>query len=438
MGTSVEFLTRQGTAEDAEAILTVDLRAFRRKVDPERWATEVEAKRSVAHHYRVLEVDGLIVSVAQVSPHRLRLGRAAEVLKGDVGGVATLPEMQGRGYGQAIMRDAVEWMRAAGYDLSRLGGYAPFYARFGYVSMPRRHVLFPVGPVKAGATTIPAEKVCRLPADLPGTLRPYDAGRDVIRQGDLCELFNGERSGAFLRDREADTRIAANPPVADPDPLKVVYEVDGVMQGYALAHAAEPNPHVSLPSLTVGDIAIDPAYPEALTALIKHMLGEAHRRSLPQVMVRMPFDEALFAILRKERIEFRPVEQHEGLASNMMQVLNLESLLIKIAGELTSRLHDSGIGPLLEASHPTLKFGISCGGQQVGLLIRDGLVRVASLDVPYTQLALDQATFIKLVFGLLSFEEIDLEWKDMMSPVTRAALTGMFPRQACYGGYTLG
>jgi len=434
MSTSIQYITRQGTPADAEAILTVDAAAFRRTPNPDTWPREVEAKREVAHLYRVLEVEGRIVSVAQVSPHRLRLGRAAEVLKGDVGGVATLPEYQGQGYGHAVMRDVVAWMRSAGYHLSRLGGYAPFYARFGYVPIPRRHILFPVGPVKAGATLIPAEEVCRLPAGLPGGLRPYDAGRDIIRQGDLYEMFNDRRSGAFLRDREAEARIAAHPPAADPDPLCVVYEVNGVAQGYALAHTAEPNPHVSQPSVTVSDIAFNPAYPEALVALVKHMLGEAHRRSLPLVMVRMPFDDALFGILREERIEFRLVEQNEGLASNMMRIVNLESLLRAAAPELTANLAAAGLGGLLLA----LTLEIAADDRRVALAIRDGEVRVSPDSIPDMRLMLDQGTLIKLLFGLTTFVEAPIPDKESLPPAVRAALTGMFPRQACYGGYALG
>jgi len=434
MGASVDFLTRQGTLDDAEEILSVEMQAFRRQVDSAEWARLLDAKRKVAHLYRVLEVDGRIVSEAQVSPHRLRLGRAAEVLKGDVGGVATLPEFQGHGHGSAMMRDTVAWMRDAGYHLSRLGGYARFYGRFGYVPMPRRHVLFPIGPVKAGAATIPAEEIFRLPADLPGVMRSYDMGRDIIRHGDLSELFNGTRSGAFLRDRETEAKIAANPPPAESDPLRVVYEVDGEMQGYALSHTADPNPHVSRPSITISDIAIDPAHPEALVALIKHILSEAHRRSLSLVMARMPFDETLFAILRAERIEFRLVEQNEGIASNMMRIIDLEALLRAAAPELSANLAEAGIEKFL----PPVTLEIAVNGQRAGLEIAHGKVSATPSAAPDARLKLDQGTLIKLLFGQTTFAEAVFPSKSKLSPTARAALTGLFPRQACYGGYALG
>ena len=433
MGTSVTFFTRQGTAEDAEELLSVEMQAFRREWDAAARAQLLEAKRQVAHQYRVLEVDGRIVSEAQVLPHRLRLGRAAEVLKGDVGGVATLPACQGQGYGHIIMRDVVTWMREAGYHLSRLGGYAEFYGRFGYAPMPRRHMLFPVGPVKAGATTIPAEEIYRLPADLPGTLRPYDMGRDIIRRGELYERFNAGRSGAFPRDRAYEELVAANPPASAPDPLHIVYEVDGVAQGYALAHTAEPNPHVSQPAVTVGDLAIDPGHPRALVALIKHMLGEAHRRGLPLVVARLPFDEALFAVLRAERIEFRLVEQHEGLASNMMQIVNLDALLRSAAPELTANLADAGLAGIL----PPLVLEFAANDQRATLAIRNGNVAM-SAEAPDARLTLDQGTLMKLLFGLTTFAEADFPGYAALPPHARAALTGLFPRQACSGGYALG
>ncbi|MHB0939642.1 MAG: GNAT family N-acetyltransferase [Armatimonadota bacterium] len=433
MGTSVECITRQGTADDAEEILSVEMQAFRREWDTAEWAQQLAGKRGTAQQYRVLEVDGRIVSQAQVAPHRLRLGRAAEVLKGDVGGVATLPECQGLGYGHALMRDVVAWMREAGYHLSRLGGYAKFYGRFGYVPMPRRHVLFPVGPVKAGASTIPAEEIFRQPADLPGTVRPYDVGRDIIQRGDLFERFNAGRSGAFLRDRAFEELVVAHHPAFPTDPLQIVYEVDGLARGYALGHATEPNSHVSQPAISVGDLAIDPAHPEALIALIKHMLGEAHRRGLPLVMVRMPFDESLFAILRAEQLECRLVEQHEGLASNMMQIIHLEALLRAAAPELAANLADAGLADLL----PPLVLEFTANDQRATLAIRHGTAELTD-GTPDIRLALDQGTLMKLLFGLTTFAEADFADKAALPPAARAALTGLFPRQACSGGYALG
>ena len=241
------------------------------------------------------------------------------------------------------------------------------------------------------------------------------------------------RSGAFLRDRAFEELVAAHHPVFPTDPLQIVYEVDGIMQGYALAHTTEPNPHVSQPSITVGDIAIDPAHPQALIALIKHMLGEAHRRGLPLVMARMPFDESLFAILRGEKIEFRPVEQHEGLASNMMQIVNLDSLLRAAAPELAANLADAGLAALL----PPLTLELTANEQRAALAIRGGRVEV-SAETPDARLALDQGTLMKLLFGLTTFAEADIPGKAALPPAVRAALTGLFPRQACSGGYALG
>lgn len=432
MNTSVEFIIRQGTVADAEELLRVEQLAFRREWDAEEWARLLAAKREVAPLYRVLVVDGRIVSQAQVSPHRLRLGRAAEVLKGDVGGVATLPECQGQGYGHALLRDVTAWMRENGYHLSRLGGYAKFYGRFGYVPMPRRHVLFPVGPVRAGATTISPEEIYKPPADLAGTLRLYDPERDAVRCGDLRALFNDGRSGAFLRDHLSEGQVLASSPAAIPD-LNIVYEAKGAMQGYALAHTADVNPHVSQSSVTVADLAINPACPEALVALIMHMLGEAHRRGLSLVMARMPFDESLFAILRAEKLEFRLVEQNEGLASNMMQIIHLESLLRAAAPELAANLADAGLDELL----PSLTLEFTTYDQRATLAIRNGTVEMTA-EVADVRLALDQGTLMKLLFGLITFAEADFPGKAELPPSVRAALTGLFPRQACSGGYALG
>ena len=137
-----EFNIRCGTAGDAEDIFEVMAKAFRVEENSSRWHSWRSLATNQATQFRVLEIDGRIISVALISPQRLRVGRNCEIIKGDVGEVSTLPEFQGKGYGSALMRDVVEWMRKNNYDMSRLGGYAGFYSRFGYVPFPRRFVEF--------------------------------------------------------------------------------------------------------------------------------------------------------------------------------------------------------------------------------------------------------------------------------------------------------
>ena len=101
-------------------------------------------------------------------------------MKADVGHVSVHPDYQGQGFGSALMRHCVKWLRHAGYDIARLGGLVRFYSRFGWERLPRRYFEFPIREVKAGAQTLAPQKVLRLPEGYPGEIRPYNDGRDRL------------------------------------------------------------------------------------------------------------------------------------------------------------------------------------------------------------------------------------------------------------------
>lgn len=69
---------------------------------------------------RVVSVDDKVVSMMMLLRRPLRMGRA--VLKGAiVAPVATHPDHQGKGYCSAVMRDAVQYMKTHGFDITICG-----------------------------------------------------------------------------------------------------------------------------------------------------------------------------------------------------------------------------------------------------------------------------------------------------------------------------
>jgi predicted N-acetyltransferase YhbS len=80
---------------------------------------------------RVVSVDGRVVSMMLLLRRPLRVGRA--VVNGAiVAPVATHPEHQGRGYCSAVMRDAIQYMKTQGVDLTILWGTPWLYPHYGY------------------------------------------------------------------------------------------------------------------------------------------------------------------------------------------------------------------------------------------------------------------------------------------------------------------
>ena len=68
---------------------------------------------------RACFVDGKVASVVQVFDRPMRIGNCV-VRMGGVGSVGTDPAHRCAGYSSGVLRDSVQYMQAAGYDLSML------------------------------------------------------------------------------------------------------------------------------------------------------------------------------------------------------------------------------------------------------------------------------------------------------------------------------
>jgi predicted N-acetyltransferase YhbS len=80
---------------------------------------------------RVVSVDGKVVSMMMLLRRPLRVGKA--VVNGAiVAPVATHPEYQGKGYCSAVMRDAIQYMKTQGLDITILWGHPWLYPHYGY------------------------------------------------------------------------------------------------------------------------------------------------------------------------------------------------------------------------------------------------------------------------------------------------------------------
>lgn len=98
---------------------------------------------------RVVEVDGKIVSMMMLTRRPLRIGTA--IVNGAiVGPVATHPDYQKKGYCSIVMRNAVQYMKTQGFDLTILWGIPRLYPRYGYSpSMMKTEII--VKPVDNGS-----------------------------------------------------------------------------------------------------------------------------------------------------------------------------------------------------------------------------------------------------------------------------------------------
>ena len=315
---------------EADAVFGVVASAFELEKGSPKWRRKRDLVYSKIENFLVLERDGRIVATCIVHPHKLWVGRS-QILKGDVGEVSVLRELQGRGIGTKLMEGVSRWLDEAGFHISRLGGFNRFYARFGWVPFPRWYYEFPLISAKAGASVLSVEEVLALPDELRARVQPYDPDIHGRRRIELYDLFYRGRTGALVPPDE--------PPRAGPDGLDFVYERDGEIWGYVacVEYPGEVSPFE--PKVAIQEAAFDlKAAPESLWVLIKYVLSEAYRRGALRVSARLPFDLLVERSLREGGFYFSRVELMSSPGSNMIKIVNLRRLLEGISPTLEERL----------------------------------------------------------------------------------------------------
>lgn len=422
----MDAVARTGTPEDSDHILEVMSRAFKHDESSPRYLTLKALASHNADRYQVLALDGRVIAVAHIGLDRLRVGRA-HVVKGDVGHVSVHPDLQGQGYGSALMRHCVNWMAENGCDISRLGGFAGFYAKFGWEPFPRRYVEFRIQDVKAGPRVLSPDKLFALPGDYPGVLRPYDDHVDRLERWQVYERFNANRSGALVQDRPAEPSGKPGKPAED-NPLRVVYERDGRMRGYAFALWRDEENSAFEAQVTIGDMAYDTDEPMALNLLLRHILLEAHARGATRITARIPFDAGIVADLRRAEINADFRELHASVASNMIRVVNLSSTLARTRTAFVARLGGGSLGDWRGA----LTFVV--GEEQVTWRIDRADIESVGGPGDGVRVELGHAEFVALLLGVRSFGETLASHERRLGPVERGVLSVLFPRQPAASG----
>jgi len=426
----VQIQFRTGEPGDGEAIFRVLERAFGLEPETQKWEHwRCEAVDS-PEAFQIAELDGHIIGAARVQRHRLRVGTCA-LVKGDVGEVSIDPDFQGRGYGSALMQHVVAWMRDQGFHISRLGGLVKFYRRFGWVPFPRRYVEFPLTPVRAGASTLPAEAGLALPPELERGLRAPDPDHDPPWRAAVYHHFHENRTGSFvIEEPPAPLPSPSFPPCpSPPSGPSCVFAADGEMLGYLLATEYERDVTDFEARLTIGEVAYRRDHPEALEAVLKHALRWAARRGIPRATARLPFDEEVLGVLRRAGISFLTAELETAVASNMLRILDLPGMLESIRPELEDRLRAS------PHSGWRGRFEISTESEAAGVEVEEGRIRVyrERPDGCSHRVAVDTATLMRLILGLNGFGELPLA-TSFPDHSAAGVLTALFPRQPTASG----
>lgn len=318
---------------------------------------------------RACFVEGKCVSVVQVFDRSMRIGNCV-VRMGAVGSVGTDPIHRRAGYSAEVVRDSLQYMRAAGYDLSMLStGIQSHYAKAGWVVYPTYNT----------EVTLPS-MLGELPGDV--TIEQYEPNRDLPVLGPIFDQFNASRTGTFIKNKE----YWVNRPTWRPyDPSL-----------YWIAKRGEETvAYLLTERWKVGEFGYLPDAQDAMCGLLHHFFQGAQAAGVQQIDAPVPsesrkiFETMGCAVRRREQTNI------------MARIINLESLLTKIKPLLESRLRAS------DFSGWTGTIRIRYEADERTLIIRDGEISVAPESTsPDIDLLCSQSQLLKLLFGNMSAEQV--------------------------------
>jgi len=408
---------RRARADDVDAIHHITVSAFGAAEGSERWA-QWRRHAEQWEGFLILERAGEPVGATWIGRHPLRFGQASVLLKGDVGHVSILPELQGQGLGSLMMRETVRFMDEQGFPISRLGGLCAFYRRFDYVPFPRLYYEFPLGSVQAGASALSPETFLAPQVGEEERVRPYHPEGDWLERCRLYDCFNAGRTGSLVEDRPAA------PGTGGPDEtgLRWVYQGDDGLRACAFAS-------ITGSTVEIHEAISDPADPEALVAVVRRALWEAVRKGATQGLGRLPFDHRVEAALVEGGVPFHLREMHTAPASNMLLLVSLPRFVETALPEWRRRLLEAG------ASGWAGALELQVQGQTVKLAVApDGLELAHSGARANAHLAMPPPAFLLAALGFRGWYEVAAAAEGDAPPALANILGVVFRREPLAAG----
>jgi len=320
---------------------------------------------------RIVEVDGKIVSMMMLIRRPLRFGTA--IVNGAIiAPVATHPDYQGKGYCSAVMRDAVQYMKAQGFDITILWGVPWLYPHYGY-SPAMLNTELSIKP-KQNSTV---EKS-------PYEFRPFtEADLEQITQ-----IYHNNTAMKTCAELRTPTMCEWKPGGSDVK-FEVLTDEKGELIGYYALGTDWGRPCAH----EVGVLN-----DEACRLIFNSLLETAKQRDLKEFLCILhpehPF--ARFAFWRGGEIRIR-----SGGGAGMARILNLVSLLTRMEKEFERRIGHS------EFKDVECALKISSEEGDAVLNINHGRVSVGtdSLQVGY-QLDISLACLNPLITGYKDAKEL--------------------------------
>ena len=288
---------------------------------------------------------------------------------GGVGNVSTLHEYRRAGYSSNVLRDSVQYMRAAGYDLSILfTDIQSHYAKAGWVMYPiyRTHFTVPQKPENSPDAII----------------QQCDLDLEEVALREIYDSFNATRTGTLVRSAEYWKN---RPKWREYEPsLFWTARHNGGIVAYLMCDR-----------WFIREMGYLPHHDGAMIQLFHRFFLQAKNEKANEIEAIVPsecrqiFEAAGCIVNRVERYH------------TMIRIINLKSLLTKMLPAFETRLNDSDFsrwgGSIL----------VRCESDNLTLSINGGKIGVsAEGGDPTIDLAVSQTQLLNLLFGNMTAGQI--------------------------------
>lgn len=330
---------------------------------------------------RVVVVNDMVVSTLRVWERRIRIG-ASLVTMGGIGGVCTHSKYRGVGYASALMRQTIDYLQVAGYDLGVLFTIIPeeFYHRFGWTSFPLNGF-----KLKCNYTTSTQSQ-----SDFQ--VRAFNIDTDLDSVASIHDLANAQQSGTVSRTRTywdmEPSRIRGILPTV------VAHQKDNII-GYL-------NYEIDEKCAEVLEVGSKPENPEALDILVSHFLQDCETEGVDKIKGVFSFQHPFV----KHLIDRCDAEiTFTTDTAMMLYAVSLPVLLRRLVVAWESQIAASEqTFPSLAVKFPTVN------NQQAGLRY-DGNSTIQIINDTSNAVDLDfnEEDFWKLIFGEIGWNQVNLD-----------------------------
>lgn len=345
------------------------------------------------------KVDGRVASHVHLTDRRVRYGRVELPMNG-VMWVGTLPEYRGMGLAQNLVRLADARAREAGVVLQALTtGMPQFYRPLGWGACGRQAV------GTALSRNLPAigDGLVEIKGG-PWHVRPW---RQVEIVG-LMSLYDqqfGRTTGSVVRTEEYWRWIIGR---------KYAHVIWVACQGDQVRGYAFVKDHKVL------EIASDPAYPNALKALLGRIRAEALERAYPEVIVFAPEDHPAMDALRAVGGKLIDQKDMEN-TSSMYHIPDVGGFLQSILPELSARVAEAGVEVPQE-------LGLTVGDRKWLLHVEAHGGRIEPEKLGRRHLTLSPPALVRLLMGQTGVEKaISLDGAEASTATALDVAKVLFP-----------